>query len=277
MSASPDNNPVLFETHGNTATITLNRPKQLNAMNNELMSGISAAIEQVRANTDIRAVIITGAGRGFCAGADLVSAADGGSGETENDTDAGGDVFNPAIVALHECPVPTIARVNGAAAGGGFGLALACDITIAARSAFFVATFGPRLGIVPDMGVTWNLPLRAGRARALGISLLGDRISAEQALAWGLIWDAVDDDQLDTVVANTAARLARLSPAAASRIRHTVNAALQNSLPDQLELEMVHQRVLIPRNMQEGARAFVEKREPSFDSRRDDPRDLLDA
>jgi len=180
------------------------------------------------------------------------------------------------LLALNNCPVPTIARVNGAAAGGGFGLALACDITVAARSAFFVATFGPRLGIVPDMGATWNIPLRAGRARALGITLLGDRITADEALDWGLIWAVADDNALDQTVSDLAQRLKRSSPAACMRIRHTINAAPQNDFATQLELEMRHQGVLIPRNMQEGAIAFVEKREPDFDGKRDSMSRLFD-
>ena len=171
--------------------------------------------------------------------------------------------------ALMDCPVPTIARVNGPAAGGGFGLALACDITIAARSAFFVATFGPNLGIVPDMGATWSIPLRVGRARALGITLLGDRISAAEAEEWGLIWSCVDDDQLDDEVAKAAAVLKRSSPSTVTRIRNTVDQAIHNNFSDQLDLEMAHQAVLIPRNMRAGAQAFLDKRQPEFGPERD--------
>jgi 2-(1,2-epoxy-1,2-dihydrophenyl)acetyl-CoA isomerase len=170
--------------------------------------------------------------------------------------------------ALMDCPVPTIARINGPAAGGGFGLALACDITVAAQSAFFVATFGPNLGIVPDMGATWNIPLRAGRARALGITLLGERISAAQAQQWGLIWSSVADDALDEEVARIASILQRSSPSTVTRIRQTIDAAFDNTFSDQLDLEMVHQAVLIPRNMREGAQAFMDKREPRFGGER---------
>ncbi len=278
MSNLEAQEPVVFETKGPIATIRLNRPERFNAMNDALMGGISSALAKVDADPDLRVVVLTGTGRGFCAGADLAAMADdtpvAESKAAESDQSAAQDFFNAALRDLHNCPVPTIARVNGAAAGGGFGLALACDITIAARSAFFVATFGPRLGIVPDMGATWNIPLRAGRARALGISLLGDRVSAQQALDWGLIWDVAEDDQLDAKVAEVADRLAKSSPAAALRIRHTIDAATHNSFSDQLDLEMVHQGVLIPRNMMEGAKAFVDKREPQFDGRRDKHSDL---
>jgi 2-(1,2-epoxy-1,2-dihydrophenyl)acetyl-CoA isomerase len=167
-----------------------------------------------------------------------------------------------------DCPVPTIARINGPAAGGGFGLALACDITVAAHSAFFVATFGPNLGIVPDMGATWSIPQRVGRARALGITLLGDRISAVQALHWGMIWDAVDDSALDARVAEIAAVLKRSSPSAVTRTRQTIDAAIHNTFSDQLDLEMKHQAVLIPRNMQAGAKAFLAKTKANFSGER---------
>ncbi len=269
---------VNYQADAGIARITLNRPDSLNSMNNELMQGITACIQRVVADTSIRVVILTGAGRGFCAGADLAavaSAADAPDAPAGAANDAapsadGADIFNTALRAVAACPVPTIARINGAAAGGGFGLALACDVSIAAESAFFVATFGPRLGIVPDMGVTWNVPLRVGRARALGITLLGDRISAQQAADWGLIWKAVADHDLDQEVDRIAAVLKRSSPATVTRIRSTIDAALNhNTLSEQLDLEMLHQAVLIPRNMEEGARAFMEKREPEFGPERD--------
>ncbi|NKB97158.1 MAG: hypothetical protein GKR90_01470 [Pseudomonadales bacterium] len=267
--------PVLFQAADGVATITLNRPETLNAMNNELMQGITDSLKTVERDHSIRAVVITGQGRGFCAGADLVAVANPktNSQETESESESGGeegnDTFNTAMRALMNCPVPTVARINGPAAGGGFGLALACDVTIASHSAFFVATFGPKLGIVPDMGATWNIPRRVGRARALGLTLLGTRLSAADAERWGLIWQSVPDDELDQAVTDVVATLKRSSPATATRIRQTIDAALDNDFSDQLDLEMEHQAVLIPRNMQDGARAFLEKREPSFGPERD--------
>ena len=265
-------NTVLLSQDGDVATITLNRPEAMNAMTNELMRGISQALEVIRGNEDIRVVILTGNGRGFCAGADLVQAAEpkkeAAKPDRKSEKKTQGDDFNAALRALMDCPVPTIARVNGPAAGGGFGLALACDITIAAHSAFFVATFGPNLGIVPDMGATWNIPQRVGRARALGITLLGGRVSAEQALQWGMIWDAVDDSALDTRVADIAAVLKRSSPSAITRTRQTIDAAIHNTFSDQLDLEMTHQAVLIPKNMQAGAKAFLAKTTADFSGER---------
>lgn len=265
--------PVLFAVEEGVATITLNRPDMLNAMNNGLMRGLHNSIDRVAQDDSIRVVILTGNGRGFCAGADLAQSAQAPDkskrSKPPKPTASMEEIFNPAIRALADCPVPTIARINGAAAGGGFGLALTCDISIAARSAFFVATFGPRLGIVPDMGLTWHAPLRAGRARALGLSLLGDRITADQAEHWGLIWRTVDDDQLDNEVARTADILKNSSPNTSARIRQSIDAAFDNSFSEQLDVELAHQEVLLPRNMKEGATAFMEKRPPRFGGERE--------
>ena len=177
------NEHVLYRVEDGVAWLTLNRPDRLNAMTNALMQGICDGLKQVDEDQTVRVVVITGAGRGFCAGADLQQVVDPDPSSDDNVGQTAGathDPFNSALAALKNCPVPTIAKVNGAAAGGGLGLALACDITIAAESAFFVATFGPNLGIVPDMGTTWSLPRRIGRARALGMSLTGKRLSASE-------------------------------------------------------------------------------------------------
>lgn len=276
MSATtqPSNGTVMYSVErdaaGDIATVTLNRPETLNSMNDEFMNDITEAFGMVAADDGIRAVVLTGEGRGFCSGADLRNAA---AGDAEGfDADAAGEattdsmdnVFHPAIRAVAECPVPTVARINGVTAGGGIGLALSCDVAIAARSAFFVATFGPRLGIVPDLGTTWQLPMRVGRARALGMALLGERVTADQAEDWGLVWKTVDDEELDSAVGQVTDVLRRSSPAAMSRIRESVDGATQRDLTDQLDVEMGHQAVLIPRNMADGAAAFLAKSDPSF-------------
>ena len=251
---------VTYAADAGVATLTLNRPEALNAMNNELMAELGAGLARVDADDSIRVVVLTGAGRGFCAGADLAAAA-----ETSGASNEGGaDTFNNTLRALVNCPVPTVARINGAAAGGGFGLALACDIAIAAESAFFVATFVPKLGIVPDLGTTWSLPQRVGRARALGATLLGERITATAAVEWGLIWQTVPDTELDAAVTKVTNVLRHTSPSAVTRTRELIDAAIHNDFSTQLDREMDHQGVLIPRNMQAGAQAFVEKREPEF-------------
>ncbi len=276
MSATtqPSNGTVMYSVErdaaGDVATVTLNRPETLNSMNDEFMNDITEAFGMVAADDGIRVVVLTGEGRGFCSGADLRNAA---AGDAEGfDADAAGEattdsmdnVFHPAIRAVAECPVPTVARINGVTAGGGIGLALSCDVAIAARSAFFVATFGPRLGIVPDLGTTWQLPMRVGRARALGMALLGERVTADQAEDWGLVWKTVDDEELDSAVGQVTDVLRRSSPAAMSRIRASVDGATQRDLTDQLDVEMGHQAVLIPRNMADGAAAFLAKSDPSF-------------
>ncbi|WP_428119673.1 enoyl-CoA hydratase/isomerase family protein [Candidatus Poriferisodalis sp.] len=270
----PSNGTVNFSVDGEVATVTLNRPETLNSMNDDFMNDISEAFAMVAADDDVRAVILTGAGRGFCSGADLRGAVADGAEDVDLQapddatTDSMDNVFHPAIRAVAECPVPTVARINGVTAGGGIGLALSCDIAIAARSAFFVATFGPRLGIVPDLGTTWQLPMRVGRARALGMTLLGERVTADQAAEWGLVWKTVDDADLDTAVAQVVDVLRRSSPAAMARIRSAVDGAMQRDLADQLDVEMGHQAVLIPRNMSHGAEAFLAKTDPSFPGER---------
>ena len=270
----PSNGTVNFSVDGEVATVTLNRPETLNSMNDDFMNDISETFAIVAADDDVRAVILTGAGRGFCSGADLRGAVADGAEDVDLQapddatTDSMDNVFHPAIRAVAECPVPTVARINGVTAGGGIGLALSCDIAIAARSAFFVATFGPRLGIVPDLGTTWQLPMRVGRARALGMTLLGERVTADQAAEWGLVWKTVDDADLDTAVAQVVDVLRRSSPAAMARIRSAVDGAMQRDLADQLDVEMGHQAVLIPRNMSHGAEAFLAKTDPSFPGER---------
>lgn len=263
--------PVLFSVDGPVARITLNRPATYNAMNDALMAGLGESLAKVEDDDSIRVVVLTGAGAAFCSGADLVDLASSlpGAGEpgaaVADRMDAS---FHPTIRALAECSVPTIARVNGVAAGGGIGLALGCDIAIAARSARFVSTFGPRLGIVPDLGTTWHLPARIGRARALGMAMLGDSISADQAAEWGLIWQAVDDDDLDATIDEVAARLAQSSPDAMYRIRRAIDSAADHSLDEHLDVERDHQRELIPRNAVPAAVAFVGKTEPEFSPHR---------
>ncbi len=267
--------PIRYFVSDGVATITLNRPERMNAMTFDLMTAIQDALEDVRLNEDIRLVILTGSGRAFCAGADLISPPSRTGGDRPDRVrsrpvyDPADTTFDDTLRALMACPVPTLARINGPAAGGGFGLSLACDISIAARSAFFVATFSTELGIVPDMGATWNLPRRIGRARALGVTLLGERLPAERAAQWGLIWNCVDDDMLDQEVARVSSILMATSPAAVRRTRETIDAALRNTFSEQLALETSHQAELIPRNMPEGIRAFRQKRRPVFGGARD--------
>ena len=263
------NGTVDLEVANGVATITLNRPESLNSMNNHLMDDIRTAIETAEADESVGVVVLTGNGRGFCSGADLntVGGPDADHGDDSGSasvTDGMDDHFNPTMRAIKNCAVPTVARINGVAAGGGLGLALACDIAVAADSAFFVATFGPKLGIVPDLGSTWSLPQKVGVARARAMAMLGERITAQQAQDWGLIYSVVADDELDAEVDRVTAILRPTSGEAMQRIRSSLESASQRSFSEQLDVERDHQAVLIPMNMIEGAAAFLEKREPRF-------------
>jgi 2-(1,2-epoxy-1,2-dihydrophenyl)acetyl-CoA isomerase len=178
---------------------------------------------------------------------------------------------NPLIAALRALPVPVVSAVQGAAAGGGVGLALAADIVVAARSAYFYLPFVPALGLVPDMGSSWFLPRAIGHARALGLTLLGDKLPAQQAADWGLIWSCVDDDKLHDEVRAIAARLAALPANAIGETRALFEASRENGLDRQLALERERQQVLIDGEaFAEGVRAFGERRKPVFRGRADD-------
>ncbi len=275
---SDSNTPsVIYRATNGVATITLNRPEVLNAMNTQLMRELGKALDEGAADTSVRVVVLGGEGRGFCAGADLTAARSnsktndsrGSSPPAPNPVDVAiadmDEIYNPTIRRLTSMPVPTVARLHGVAAGGGLGLVLGCDIVVAARSASLVSTFGPRMGIVPDMGSSWHLPHLVGRARALGMAMLGERISAEQAADWGLIWAAVPDDQLDDAVQEVVERLRQSSSDAMARTRQVIDEASGRSLGEQLDVETEHQRHLIPRNMIRAAQAFLAKREPEFD------------
>jgi len=261
------NGTVQLQIEDGVATVTLDRPDSLNSMNNSLMDDIRSAIEAAEDDRSVGVVVLTGNGRGFCAGADLntVGPSDAGPSQDGSRVIDGMDRhFNPTLRAIKNCKVPTVARINGVAAGGGLGLALACDIGIAAHSAFFVATFGPRLGIVPDLGSTWSLPHKIGVARAMGMAMLGDRITAEQAEDWGMVYKAVPDEDLDAEIERVTGVLRLTSAEAMRRIRTSIEVAPTRSFSEQLDVERDHQEMLIPMNMGEGASAFLEKREPNF-------------
>lgn len=259
---------ILLETSDGVATLTLNRPSGLNSLNKGLIDDIRAALRALSADDAVKALIVTGAGRGFCAGADLSNNGfnDGVARSIGEGISHSMEIgYNPLVRDLAGFPKPVITAVNGVTAGGGVGLALCGDVVIAARSAYFVQVFGPRLGLVPDMGCTWFFPQLLGQARARALALLGDRLPAEKAAEWGLIWACVDDDKLMTEAAALAARLAKGPSAAFAQIKRVLDAAAYNTLDEQLELERRMQRELgDTADFREGVSAFLTKREPQF-------------
>src|SRR6202167_4469921 len=197
---------ILFTISGGIARLTFNRPERLNSFNTEMHGEVRTALAAVR-TSDARVLVISGAGRGFCAGQDLNDRAVAPGAAAPDLAASIEQYYKPLVLALRSLPLPVIAQVNGVAAGAGANIAFACDLVIAARSASFVQAFA-KLGLVPDSGGTWFLPRLAGTARALGLALLGDKLSAEQAASWGLIWRCVEDGELGAVVEALARQLA---------------------------------------------------------------------
>lgn len=250
------------------ATLTLNHPASRNSLSELTLKELTAALDFLRTCDDVRALILTGAGQTFCSGADLVKMVIGdvnGLSLGEYAAATMEELANPLVLALQQFHLPIVAAVNGAAAGGGLSLALTADIIIAARSAYFLTPFLPQLGIVPDLGATWHLPRHLGRARSLGLMLLGDKLSAEKAQEWGLIWACVDDEILIDEAQKIAIRLAHAPSESALEARRALSATNTNSLEMQLRYEMERQRELLDRPaFSEGVKAFLEKRAPVF-------------
>lgn len=261
---------VLYEVADGVATLTLNLPAKLNPIALDLQHELRAALAHVREDRGVRAVVLTGAGKAFCVGADLSAMRPPEDGETLGDQTAKWmqAVSNPMIEELRALPVPLVCAVNGAAAGAGVGLALAGDVVLAARSAYFYLSFLPKLGIVPDLGCTWFIPRLVGPARAMGMSLLDERLPAERAAQWGLIWACVEDDALRTEAQQVAQRLARLPAHAVIEARKAFEASARHTLPEQLRYESERQRELLSKpSFMEGVSAFLQKRLPSFPGR----------
>jgi len=263
-------NEVLYESSEGIATLTLNLPHKLNPIAKELQVALRDALARVADDRSVRAVVLTGAGKAFCVGADLKSLGERTPGVSAGDQTAQWmqSLSNPLIAALRELPVPVVCAVNGPAAGAGVGIALACDVVLAAKSAYFYLPFLPKLGIVPDLGCTWFLPRLIGPARAMGLALLDDKLDGERAAQWGLVWQCVDDDLLQLKAQQVAQRLARLPVHAVREARAAFEHAGRHTLPEQLHYESERQRVLIERpEFAEGVSAFLGKRAPVFESR----------
>ncbi|HEY6335856.1 MAG TPA: 2-(1,2-epoxy-1,2-dihydrophenyl)acetyl-CoA isomerase PaaG [Alphaproteobacteria bacterium] len=258
---------ILYEVAEGIASITLNRPEKLNAFTAELHGELREAIAIAAEDVNIRALLLTGAGRGFCAGQDLNDRATA-PGEAPRDLGHTLDsLYNPLVRSLRALPKPVVCAVNGVAAGAGANLALACDIVLAARSARFIQAFC-RLGLVPDSGGTYFLPRLVGQARALGLGLLGEPLSAERAAEIGLIWQCVDDDKLAEEARKLAGLLAALPPVGLALIKRAINSSSGNDLDRQLDLERDLQRVAgRTEDYREGVNAFLQKRKASFTGR----------
>lgn len=251
---------LLVETEGAVRVLTLNRPDRLNALNAPLHDALAAAFEAIEAEAAVRAVLLTGAGRGFCAGADLTQNMD-----AERDLGASIDRhYNPLVRRMRALPKPIVAAVNGVAAGAGANLALAADIVIAAESANFTEAF-IRIGLIPDAGGTYFLPRLVGAARARGLAMLGETISAAQAAEWGLIWRCLPDAGFPEAARALAADLAGRPTQAIAAMKRALAAAGGNGLDEQLDLERDLQREMgrTP-DFAEGVKAFLEKRPPKF-------------
>lgn len=255
---------IEFQIENSVAILKLNRPDSLNSFTADMHAEVHAALSLSANNPAVRAVLLTGNGRGFCAGQDLNDRAVA-PGDTMPDLGNSVDkYYNPLIRLLTTMEKPVICAVNGVAAGAGANIALACDIVIAARSASFIESFC-KLGLIPDSGGTWILPRLVGMARARGLAMLGPKIKAEQAEAWGMIWQVVDDDQLWPVALALAEQMATQPTRGFAFTKKALAASAANTLDQQLELEKELMRAAgKTHDYQEGVKAFLEKRQPVY-------------
>lgn len=253
---------VLTAVDGGVMTVTMNRPEVLNALNPAMLDGLRGAFAAAKADDAVRAVVLTGAGRGFCAGADLGSDAMR-TGRT--DVSQGlREHYHPIVLAMRQLPKPIVAAVNGSAAGAGMSLALACDVVLAGESASFLQAFS-KIGLVPDCGSTWFLPRIVGDVRARAMMLMAEKIPARDALQYGLVWKVVADDALAAEAGGCAARLASMPTRALDLIKQALTQSAANGLGEQLEVEALMQgQAFRTEDFREGVAAFVEKRAPRF-------------
>jgi 2-(1,2-epoxy-1,2-dihydrophenyl)acetyl-CoA isomerase len=255
---------ILFGIEVGIARLTLNRPERLNSFNDAMHAEVRDALAKVRADATIRVLLLTGAGRGFCAGQDLADRAVAPGAEP---VDIGASIernYKPLVLTLRALPLPVVCAVNGVAAGAGANIALACDIVIAAKSASFIQAFA-RIGLLPDAGGTFFLPRLVGSARAMGLAMLGEKLSAEQAAEWGLIWKCVEDAELTPTVDALLQHFAAAPTRGLAATKRALQLAAGNTLEMQLDVERDAQRELgCSDDYREGVSAFAAKRTPKF-------------
>jgi 2-(1,2-epoxy-1,2-dihydrophenyl)acetyl-CoA isomerase len=256
-----DYQTLRYELNNNIAVITLDRPDVMNAMSTQMRAEIRHAMKEGGRNA--RCVVLTGAGRAFCSGQDLGDS----SGDGSDPEQTLRDEYEPMLRAIFDCPVPTIAAVNGAAAGAGANLALAFDVVIASENAYFMQAF-TRIGLMPDAGGTYTMPRTMGMAKAMGAALFADKITARQADDWGMIWEAVPDATFTEHWKARAAHLANGPTAAFASVKTAIRGTWDNSLEEQLTLEASEQgKCGRTRDFKEGVLAFGEKRAADFEGR----------
>lgn len=257
-----DYQTITVETTDGVAIISLNRPDKMNALNGQMRAELPHAIKAAEENA--RVIVITGAGRAFCTGQDLGDTGDATNLDLERTLR---DEYGPMLESIYNCKLPTIAAVNGPAAGAGASLALTADVVIATESAYFLQAF-TRIGLLPDAGGTWFMPRQMGMAKAMGAALFADKISARQADDWGMIWEAVADEEFDAHWRKRAAHLANGPTQAYRAVKQAIRGSFESDLPDQLATEAHLQgQCGKSRDFQEGVVAFMEKRAAKFEGR----------
>jgi 2-(1,2-epoxy-1,2-dihydrophenyl)acetyl-CoA isomerase len=256
---------VLYAAESGVATLTMNRADVLNALNDDLLGALREALARAKADAEVRAVVLTGAGRGFCAGADLAA---GAARQGPYDVAQGlRERYHPIVLAMRQFPKPIVGAVNGVAAGAGMSLALACDIVLAGESASFLQAF-TRIGLVPDCGSTWFLPRLVGDVRARALVMLADKVPAADALRYGLVWQVIADDRPVAEAQACAGRLARMPTRAYDLIKQALAVSSGNGLGEQLEVEALLQaQAMATEDHREGVAAFLGKRSANFKGR----------